>query len=165
MTFKAFTMGMLLLGASAARAGNVQSLIDQAMKGLAVKASANPYSGTIERMFIGYDAAGNPKVGIALREIESFKPITAIVIVHKTAKGFVLHEVLFPDIGKIDSAKDRKQVLSLLKQFKEVPFDPHAEKSAVDGLTGATRHGAKTSGYLNHMARRIALEMEAMPDG
>ncbi len=164
MRFKAFTLGMLLLGASAARANDVQSLVAQAMKGLEIKASGIPYSSTIEKMFIGYDAEGNPKVGIALREIESFKPITGIVIVHKTAEGFVLHEVLFPDIGKIDSAKDRKQVLSLLKQFKEVPFDPHAEKSAVDGLTGATRHGIKTSGYLNYMARRIALEMEAMPD-
>ncbi len=164
MKLKVFTAGMLLLGASVARANDVRSMVDQAMKGLEVKVSANPYSGAIERMFIGYDTDGNPKVGIALREIESFKPITGIVIVHKTAKGFVLHEAIFPDIGKIDGAKDRKQVLSLLKQFKEVPFDPHAEKSAVDGLTGATRHGSKTSGYLNYMARRIALEMEAMPD-
>jgi len=126
--------------------------------------SDKPYSRVIERMFIGYDADGNPKVGIAQREIESFKPITGIVVVHKTADGFVLHEAIFPDIGKIDSSKDRKQVLSILKQFKEIPFDPHAEKSAVDGLTGATRHGIKTSGYLNYMARRIALEMEAKPD-
>ncbi|RKX38261.1 MAG: hypothetical protein DRP64_15965 [Verrucomicrobia bacterium] len=164
MIFKAFTVGMLLLSTSATHASGVQSLIDQAMKDLEVKASDKPYSRVIERMFIGYDADGNPKVGIAQREIESFKPITGIVVVHKTADGFVLHEAIFPDIGKIDSSKDRKQVLSILKQFKKIPFDPHAEKSAVDGLTGATRHGIKTSGYLNYMARRIALEMEAKPD-
>ena len=67
-------------------------------------------------------------------------------------------------IDKIKNAKDRQQVLTVLAQFKDVPFDPHAEKSAVDGLSGATRYGIKTSGYLNYMARRIALEMEARPD-
>ena len=134
------------------------------MTGLDVKASDDPYSRTIEKMFIGYDVQENPKIGIAYREIESFKPITGIVIVHKTPEGFVLHEALFPDIGKIRNAKDRKQVLSILKQFKGIPFDPHAEKSAVDGLTGATRYGIKTSGYLNYMARRIAIEMESKPN-
>ena len=164
MRFKAFTLGILLLGASEARANDIQSLVDQAMKGLEVSVSADPYSRTIERMYIGYDATGEPRVGIAFREIESFKPITGIVIVHKTATGFILHEAVFPDIGKIRNAEDRKQVLAVLKMFKGVEFDPHAEKSAVDGLTGATRHGAKTSGYLNYMARRIALEMEARPN-
>jgi hypothetical protein len=134
------------------------------MAGLTVRTSDDPYSRTIEKMLIGYDAHGEPKTGLAYREIESFKPITGIVIVHKTANGFILHEALFPDIGKIRNAKDRKQVLSILKQFKNIPFDPHAEKSAVDGLTGATRYGIKTSGYLNYMARRIAIEMENKPN-
>lgn len=164
MIFKVFTIGVLLLGSSAVRADDVSSLIGQTMAGLEIKASGDPYSRVIEKMFIGYDAKGEPRVGLARREIESFKPITGIVIVHKTPDGFILHEAVFPDIGKIRNAKDRKQVLSILKQFKEVPFDPHAEKSAVDGLTGATRYGIKTSGYLNYMARRIALEMEANPD-
>lgn len=164
MIFRVFTIGILFLSLSLAHARDAQSLIDHAMNGLEVKTSDNPYSRVIERMFIGYTADGKPKVGIARREIESFKPITGIVIVHKTADGFILHEAVFPDIGKIRNAKDRKQVLSILKQFKGIPFDPHAEKSAVDGLTGATRYGIKTSGYLNYMARRIALEMEARPD-
>ena len=164
MLFRVFPIIVFLLYAGAARANEIQAVVDQAMTGLEVKASDDPYSRTIERMFIGYDADGQPKVGIAYREIESFKPITGIVIVHKTADGFILYEAVFPDIGKIRNAKDRKQVLSILKQFKGVAFDPHAEKSAVDGLTGATRHGHKTSGYLNHMARRIAIEMEARPD-
>jgi len=152
------------MGGIAVHAEKVHSLIDQAMSGLEVKASDDPYSRTIEKMFIGYGGQGEAKVGIAYREIESFKPLTGVVIVHKTANGFILHEALFPDIKKIRNAKDRKQVLSILKQFRNVPFDPHAEKSAVDGLTGATRYGIKTSGYLNYMARRIAIEMESKPN-
>lgn len=147
-----------------AHADDVQVIIDKAMTGLEIAVSDDPYSRTIERMLIGYDAQGESAVGIAYREIESFKPITGIVIVEKTDDGFVLLEALFPDIGKIKNAKDRKQVLTVLKQFKGVPFDPHAEKSAVDGLSGATRYGQKTSGYLNYMARRVALEMETKPD-
>lgn len=150
--------------ACSAHAGDVQVIIDGAMTNLTVHVSDDPYSRTIEKMLIGYDAQGEPKVGIAYRKIESFKPITGVVIVEKTAKGFILRAALFPDIGKIKNAKDRKQVLAVLKQFKGVPFDPHAEKSAVDGLSGATRYGIKTSGYLNYMARRTALEMETKPD-
>ncbi len=164
MVFRVLTIGMLWLGSFAVQAADMASLIGHAMEDLEVKASDAPYSRTIERMFIGYDSTGKPKVGIAHREIESFKPITGVVIVHKTADGFILHEAHFPDIGKIKNAKDRKQVLAILKQFKGIPFDPHAEKSAVDGLTGATRYGIKTSGYLNYMARRTALEMEALPN-
>ncbi len=165
MIFRGFPIILFLLCAGATHADKVQSVIDQAMTGLTVKISSDPYSRTIERMLIGYDADGQPKVGIAYREIESFKPITGIVIVYKTADGYILHEAVFPDIKKIRKAKDRKQVLSILKQFKGITFNPHVEKSAVDGLTGAPRYGIKTSGYLNHMARRIAIEMEASLNG
>ncbi len=86
------------------------------------------------------------------------------MIVDKTENGYVLREAIFPDIDKIKNAKDRKQIMSVLKQFKNVPFDPHAEKSAVDALSGATRYGIKTSGYLNYLARHVALAMETPPE-
>jgi hypothetical protein len=164
MMFKALAIGLYLMFACSAHAGDMQDIIDQAMAHLTVKVSDDPYSRTIEKMLIGYDAQGAPKIGIAYREIESFKPVTGVVIVEKNQAGFVLRKAIFPDIGKIKNAKDRKQVLTVLKQFKDVPFDPHAEKSAVDGLSGATRYGIKTSGYLNYMARRTALEMESKPN-
>lgn len=163
MLFKALFLGFMLLGVSWSKAEPVQAVIDQALAGLDVVASEDPYSSTLKRMYIGRDGNGRAKVGVTYREIESFKPITGIVIVHKTPEGFVLHQARFPDIGKIKDAKDRKQVLTVLEQFKNVPFDPHAEKSAVDGLSGATRYGLITSGYLNYMARRVALEMESLP--
>jgi hypothetical protein len=163
MLFKVITIGFMLLGVFRSSADPVQAAIDRALAGLDVAVSADPYSSALKRMYIGWDGQGKAKVGVAYREIESFETITGIVIVHKTPEGFILHEVLFPDIGKIQNDKDRQQVLTVLKQFKNIPFDPHAEKSAVDGLSGATRHGLKTSGYLNYMARRIALDMENQP--
>ena len=164
MVFRAFIIYLFLAGVFSVKADDIQSVINDAMTGLEIKASDEPYSRTIERMLIGYDRSGEAKVGVAYREIESFKPITGVVIIRRTPTGFMLHEALFPDINKIRNAKDRKQVLAILKQFKNIPFDPRAEKSAVDGLTGATRYGIKTSGYLNYMARRTALEMETKPD-
>ena len=164
MIVRVLTIGVLFAGILSAQAETVQSQIDQAMKGLHVSASSDPYSRTIEKMLIGYADNGEAMVGIAYRKIESFKPLTGIVIIHRTPDGFILHEALFPDIQKIKKAKDRKQVLAILKQFKNIPFDPHAEKSAVDGLSGATRYGIKISSYFNYMARRTALEMEAKPD-
>lgn len=148
-----------LLCLGSAFADPLQEVVEAELHGLKIVASDDPYSRTIKRMYMGWDG-NQPKIGLAYREIESFKPITGVVIVEKTDQGYVLKKALFPDINKIKNAKDRKQVQAVLNQFTNVPFDPHAEKSAVDGLSGATRYGIKTSGYLNYMARRIALEME-----
>lgn len=145
------------------KGGDIQSAVDTALDGLNVVASEDPYSRTIQRLYIGFDKTGVPKTGVAFREIESFKTITGIVVVDKTENGYVLREAFFPDASKIKNAKDRKQVLTVLEQFKNIPFDPHAEKSAVDALSGATRYGIKTSGYLNYMARHVALQMETLP--
>ncbi|MDF7825065.1 hypothetical protein P4B35_13665 [Pontiellaceae bacterium B12227] len=153
----------LLLTGLASFGDDLQKAVDQSLSGLKVAASDNPYSRTIQRVFIGFDENGAVKSGAAYREIESFKTITGVVIVDKTESGYVLREAYFPDIKKIKNAKDRNQVLTILKQFKGVSFDPHAEKSAVDALSGATRYGIKTSGYLNYMARHVALQMEEPP--
>ena len=160
MLFRVLIIGLFLSCISAVHAENVQDVVARTLGDLKVVTSDSPYSRTIERVYMGYDADNRPITAIAYREIESFKPITGVVIVDKTADGFVLREALFPDIGKIRNAKDRKQVLAILKQFKNIPFDPYAEKSAVDGLTGATRYGIKTSGYLNYMARILAKQLD-----
>ncbi len=164
MLFRLLSIAIFLAGAGMVRADDIQSVIDQTLCGLEVVESDAPYSRTIERMYIGCDTGGNPKTGVAIREIKSFKPITGVVIVDQTSDGFMLREALFPDIDKIKSAKDRRQVMSILKQFKNISFDPHAEKSAVDVVSGATRHGHQTTGYLNHLARKTALEMLSKPD-
>lgn len=143
---------------------DMQSIVDTSLKGLEIRASKSPYSKTISRIYIGYDKEGRPKKGLAYREIKSFKPITGVVIVEQTTNGYVLQKSFFPDLNKIRKAKDRKQIEKLLESFQNVAFDPHGERSAVDGLTGATRYGLQTSGYLNYLARKTALEMEAAPD-
>ncbi|MBT8042469.1 MAG: hypothetical protein HKP10_02695 [Kiritimatiellales bacterium] len=164
MLFRLLSIGTVLAFTGLVQADEIQTLINQTLADLEVATSDAPYSRTIERMYVGCDHNGNPKTGMAYREVKSYKPITGVVIVDKTPDGFVLREALFPDIGKIRNAKDRRQVMSVLKQFKNVPFDPYAEKSAVDVVSGATRHGHKTTGYLNHLARKTALEMLSKPD-
>jgi len=161
--FKTLSILATLLITFTAQADEVQKTIDHALEGLRVVESDEPYSRTIKRMYLGFDSEGNAKTGVVFREIESFKPITGVVIVDKTEAGYILREAVFPDISKIRNAKDRKQVMTVLQQFKNIPFDPHAEKSAVDTLSGATRYGIKTSGYLNYMARHLALQMENPP--
>ncbi len=152
------------MAASLAFADPVQEVVDRSMAGLDVRASDSPYSRTIERIYLGLDEHGTPRTGIAHREIESFKPITGVVVVDRTEGGFVLREALFPDIDKIKNANDRRDVLGVLASFRNIPFDPHAEKSAVDTVSGATRYAFKTTGYLNYMARHVALQMENPPE-
>ena len=162
MLLRTSILSLLLLGT--VQADPVKEVIDRALSGLEVTASEIPYSRTIERIFIGFDKNGEPRTAVAYREIESFKPITGVVVVDKTDSGYILREALFPDAHKISNPKDRKQVLTVLEQFQNISFDPLAEKSAVDTLSGATRYGIKTSGYLNYMARHLALQMEHPPE-
>ncbi|MDF7800254.1 hypothetical protein P4C99_12320 [Pontiellaceae bacterium B1224] len=157
------TLALLMPVLSFGTDAQLQQTIDQALSGLSIAESEDPYSRVIKRVYLGFDENGAPKTGVAYREIESFKTITGVVVVDKIDSGYILREAAFPDIGKIKNAKDRKQILSVLEQFQNIPFDPHAEKSAVDALSGATRYGIKTSGYLNYMARHIALQMETVP--
>jgi hypothetical protein len=154
---------LLLPALTFGKDANLQQTIDQALAGLTIVESEDPYSRVIKRIYIGYDENGEAKTGVAFRVIESFKTITGVVVVDKTDSGFILREAAFPDIGKIKNAKDRKQILAVLEQFQHIPFDPLAEKSAVDALSGATRYGIKTSGYLNYMARHVALQLANPP--
>ena len=163
MIIRSFILALILSGVAVAQDSKIQTAVDQALTGLDAVASADPYSRTIQRIYIGFDENGAPQTGVAYREIESFKTITGVVVVDKTESGYVLREAFFPDLGKIKKAKDRNQIRTVLKQFKGVSFDPHAEKSAVDALSGATRYGIKTAGYLNYMARHVALQMETLP--
>ena len=119
-----------------------------------------PVSDLIEFMQLGCDATGRPTRAIAYREIESFKPITGVVVVDITDDGFILRSASFPDILKIKNGKNRRQVESIIKPIKEIVFDPHSGKRAVNTVSGATRYGAKALNYINYMARRAALELE-----
>ncbi|MDF7808498.1 hypothetical protein P4E94_13685 [Pontiellaceae bacterium B12219] len=164
MLKNALIAALLFPALSFGNSADLQQTINQAMTGLTITTSGDPYSRAIKRLYIGLDENGEPKTGVAFREIESFKTITGVVVVDKTESGYILRESSFPDIGKIKNPKDRKQVLAVLEQFQNIPFDPHAEKSAVDTLSGATRYGIKASGYLNYMARHVALQMENLPE-
>ncbi len=164
MLFKNLAIALLISSSAVANSNPTQTIANEVLSGFKEVASATPYSKSIQRIYLGLDQDGQPRVGIAFRKFESVETITGIVIVEKTAHGYLLREVRFPDIEKIQNTTERAQITSILKKFRGVPFDPYAEKSAVDGLTGATQHVSKIEGYLNYMARRIALDMEERPD-
>ena len=86
-------------------------------------------------MQLGCDATGRPTRAIAYREIESFKPITGVVVVDITDDGFILRSASFPDILKIKNGKNRRQVESIIKPIKEIAFDPHSGKRAVNTVS------------------------------
>lgn len=124
-----------------------------------------PFSDLIEFMQLGCDATGRATRAVAYREIESFKPITGVVVVDITDDGFILRSASFPDISKIKNGKNRRQVESIIKPIKEITFNPDSGKRAVNTVSGATRYGAKALNYINYMARRAALELEKKNQG
>jgi len=164
MVSRMLILVVLFAGLLSAQADDISTAIDQTLVKLDARVSKEPYSRVIKRMYIGYNEQGESETGIALREIESFASITAIVIVDQTADGFTLREVLIPDIKKMRKPDERKQVLKLLERFRNVPFDPYSEHSAVDTVSGATKYSIKMTSYLNYLARHTALEMQKKPD-
>lgn len=163
MFFKVLSI-VILIGLSTTHAETVQSAIDKAMTGLTVSSSPEPYSKSIQRIYMGKDKNGRITTGIAYRKFDSFETITGLIIVDRTESGFIVRNVCFPDLVKIKNSKNRAKIQTITQYFKNIPFNPHAEKSAVDGLTGATGQSLKASGMLNYMARQLALQMETPPN-
>lgn len=122
--------------------------------------SHTPFSDLIEFLQLGTDNDGKANMGIAFRVIDSYKPITGIVIVEKKGDEFVLLKADFPDIDKIKNGKNRRKVASILKPLKNISFNPQNGGRAVDIVSGATRYGAESLNYFNYMARRVALEID-----
>lgn len=121
--------------------------------------SQSPFSKMIEFLQLSTNKDGEAVMGIAYRVIESYKPITGIVIVKKDADKFILLKADFPDIDKIKNGKNRRKVASILKPLKDISFDPDSGERAVDIVSGATRYGAESLNYFNYMARRVAIEI------
>ena len=145
---------------AAAPASEVTEFLENAFQHHQTLEPQAPFSDLIEFMQLGYDETGRATRAVAYREIESFKPITGVVVVDFTDEGFILRSASFPDILKIKNGKNRRQVESIIKPIKEISFDPHSGKRAVNTVSGATRYGAKALNYINYMARRAALELE-----
>lgn len=164
MQLKSIIACTLFAAVAAVHANETDAVVAKAMTGLEIRVSPKPFSRIIKRMYVGLDDKGKPRTGIAIRQIEEFNSITAVVIVDKTEKGFVLREVEVPDILNMRKPDDRRQLQKLLEKFKGASFDPHAAKSAVDAMSGATRYSARMASYLNYMARHTALTMETAPD-
>tara|TARA_A100000164_G_C21880275_1_gene759884 strand:+ start:71 stop:568 length:498 start_codon:yes stop_codon:yes gene_type:complete len=119
----------------------------------------SPFSNMIEFLQLSTNENGEAVMGIAYRVIESYKPITGIVIVKKDVNKFVLLKADFPDINIIKNGKNRRKVASILKPLKDISFDPDSGERAVDIVSGATRYGAESLNYFNYMARRVAIEI------
>jgi len=138
----------------------VQAVITETLEDHRPLEPKEPFSDLIEFMQLGCNEKGEATIGIAYRQIESFKPVTGVVIVERRADGYLLRSATFPDIKKIKNGKNRRQVEAIIKPVQNIAFDPHSGKRAVNTVSSATRYGAKALNYFNFMARRVALEIE-----
>ena len=120
----------------------------------------SPYSSLIEHVQLGCDTTGKPMIGIAVRTIESFKPITGLVVVERTDSGFLLRTATFPDIARIKNGKNRRKVQALTQSLHQLPFQLNDDTPPIDGMSSATRYSAKALHYFNYMARTLARELE-----
>ena len=157
--FTLFILTMALFSVASAQP-LVQETITETLQDYRQLELKQPFSDLIEFMQLGCNEKGEATIGIAYRQIESFKPITGVVIDERQPDGFLLRSATFPDIKKIKNGKNRRQVEAIVKPVQNIPFDPHSGKRAVNTVSSATRYGAKALNYFNYMARRVALEIE-----
>jgi len=159
-------LAFLSAGPSALSADSPLKLaVIKALQGTATYSHNDDYSEAIPHMILGYDEKGEASIGIAVREIQAYRTLTAMLVVRRKGGAYVVDDVVIPDIDIIRSAKDRRHVEEALRTFgNQTVQDASGKVHRVDTVTQATRHQRRMYLSFNVMAYKIVEEMEGKPD-
>jgi len=139
----------------------VQAAISALASAGAVTYSHRPkYSDAIDDLFLGYDAAGKPVTGAALREFKTYEKVTAMLAVQAADGAFVIRSAEIPDIGVIKNAEKQNKVTGAIRSVTgKTVRDASGKEITVDAVTGATRYQKRIYSSFNLMARAIVAEI------
>jgi hypothetical protein len=125
-------------------------------------AAREPYSKTIPHLFIGYDADGVAREGVAMRSFKTYEWVTALIVVKREGERFVVAEAGIPDVGVIRNPKKQGIVMSVIQRVKgTVVRDEAQQLKTIDAVTGATRYHKRIYTYFDTMAKALVQEMTA----
>ncbi len=161
----ALTAGLVLGGEPPGATTPLQAAIRSLAEAGAVTYAHRPrYSPAIDDLLIGYNAAGMPVAGAALREFKTYEKVTAMMVVQAQDGAFVVRRAEIPDIALIkDDAKRQKVAAAISSVAGMTVRDAAGKDIAVDAVTGATRYQKRVYSSFNAMARAIVAEMARNP--
>jgi hypothetical protein len=158
-------LALVLAAARGAEAGGPTEPVQAAIRALAnagaVSFSHRPrYSAAIDDLFLGYDAAGKPVIGAALREFKTYEKVTAMIVVQAAAGAYVVRSAEIPDIGIIKNAEKQEKVTGAIRSITgRTVRDVSGRDIAVDAVSGATRYQKRIYSSFSLMARAVVTEI------
>ncbi len=165
MKKQAFILSLSLFAVLTAHAGEFDQPAVQALGDISSYSHKAGYSPSVSDVYLGYDSAGKPVSGVALRPIKTYATVNGLVAVKQKDGQWVIDSASIPDITRIkDPAKQRK-VMDALKEFPgSTVKDASGAVHKVDAVTGATRYQENIYLYFNLLAQTAVAEIEKNPD-
>lgn len=159
------SVGLLSGGEPAGGTDPVQAAVRALAGAGAVTYAHRPkYSDAIDDLLLGYDAAGTPMAGAALREFKTYEKVTAMMVVQAQDGTFVVRSAEIPDITLIKDAAKRQKVTGAIGSVTgKTVRDAAGKDITVDAVTGATRYQKRIYSTFNLMARAIITEIGRNP--
>ena len=161
-TIAIVSIATLLCLCGLAQAQTPQDLLKQAG---AVSYSMNEsYGAGIKAMYLGYDAAGKPIAGAALRSTKSYKQINTLIAVARKGGRYAIQNAEVTNMSKLPK-RPQELTNEALADIRGTEFKDAADaKSLVDSVTGATKYYKAIYVSYSLMASKIIGEMNKNPD-
>jgi hypothetical protein len=114
-----------------------------------------------EDLYVGYDQQKVAKVGVIVQVLkESYKKVTAYVVVKKQGESFSIDQVIIPDLDKIKKPKQRAKMEEMMKKFKHFQcVDKKQNQIKLDAISGATFCHKYSYKYINEMSKELIESM------
>jgi hypothetical protein len=123
-----------------------------------------PYGAGINAMYIGFDAAGQPVIGVADRETKTYAKVQTVVAVKKQDGTFKISAAEVTDPEKL-KGESRNYVMQALDDISGREFSSADDsKGLIDTVSGATKYYKAIYISYGLMASRIIGELNQAPD-
>lgn len=120
------------------------------------------YSDKISDVYLAYDEKDNIQRAAAVRRFRSYTLITAILVIEKLTEGYMIRNVIIPDIYKVKERRKSKKLLRSINKYMLKDF-LDAEEGHVDVVSGATVYHSALYTTLNLLLDTIVKEIEKNP--
>jgi hypothetical protein len=123
----------------------------------------NEYGGGLEKLYLGYDSADKPIVGIATRMTKTYEQVLTIIAVVPEEGGYKISKAVLPE-GTTLSGKPNSLTLDALEDITGKTFENEAEtKGLVDATSEATKYLKQIYVSYSLMAKNVIKELKANP--
>lgn len=122
------------------------------------------YGAGLSAMYLGFDAQGEPVVGVASRETKTYKRVDTLVAVTPGEAGYAIRSAVVSDMRTLPG-KSKDYVQEALNDISGRTFETaDATKGLVDAVSGATAQYRAIYVSYAVMASKVIDVLNAPPD-